>query len=80
MRRFKCFTSLAFLCLTWIIPLLGVPVADAVPPPTAYEQAREKAMYHVQVKMVRVVLPPKTPEECGVTGKSYGSSVTSPPR
>lgn len=69
MRRFKFFTSLAFLFLAWIIPLLGVPVAEAVLPPKAYEQAREEATHHLQVKVARVAPPAKTPGECGVTGE-----------
>jgi hypothetical protein len=56
------------LCLVWVLGL-GISMADAVLPPKVYEQARELATYHVQVKVVRVAPPPTTPGECQLTGE-----------
>jgi hypothetical protein len=44
-------------------------VAFAVMPPWVYERARETAMQHLQVRVLRVVGPPETPGECRVTGE-----------
>ena len=48
---------------------LGISVAEAVMPPWVYQQAREQATYHVQVKVTRVDSPAMTPGECETTGK-----------
>jgi hypothetical protein len=48
---------------------LGISVAEAVMPPWVYQQAREQATYHVQVKVTRVDSPAKTPGECQTTGE-----------
>jgi len=46
--------------------------AFAVMPPWVYEQARETAMQHLQVRVLRVGGPPETPGECRVTGEVVG--------
>ena len=48
---------------------LGISVAEAVMPPWVYQQAREQATYHVQVKVTRGDSPAKTPGECETTGE-----------
>src|SRR3989442_10348457 len=48
---------------------LGISVAEAVMPPWVYQQAREQATYHVQVKVTRVDSPAMTPGECDTTGE-----------
>jgi hypothetical protein len=48
---------------------LGISVAEAVMPPWVYQQAREQATYHVQVKVTRVDSPAMTPGECETTGE-----------
>jgi tetratricopeptide (TPR) repeat protein len=51
-----------------ILGSAGMPAAEAALPPYVYEQAREQAAYHVQIKVTRVTPPPKTPGECETTG------------
>jgi hypothetical protein len=47
---------------------LGISGAEAVMPPWVYQQAREQATSHVQVKVTRVDSPAMTPGECETTG------------
>lgn len=50
--------------------LLAVPaLAFAVMPPWVYERAREEAMYHVQVRILSVNGPARTPGECAITSE-----------
>lgn len=42
---------------------------SAVMPPWVYEEARDKAMFHVQVKILKVTAPAQTPGECAVEGE-----------
>jgi hypothetical protein len=51
------------------ILLLFPTVAWAVMPPWVYQEARDKAMFHVQVKVLNVTGPARTPGECLVTGE-----------
>jgi tetratricopeptide (TPR) repeat protein len=51
-----------------ILGSAGMPAAEAALPPCVYEQAREQATYHVQIKVTRVTPPPKTPGECETIG------------
>jgi hypothetical protein len=51
------------------ILLLFPTVAWAVMPPWVYQEARDTAMFHVQVKILKVTGPPQTPGECLVTGE-----------
>jgi len=48
---------------------LGISAAEAVMPPWVYQQAREQATSHVQVKVTRVDSPAMTPGECETTGE-----------
>ena len=56
------------LCFASLLTLLGIAVVEAALPPKFYQQAREQATHHVQVKVIGVAPPLKTPGECGVTG------------
>ena len=38
-------------------------------PPWVYQEARDKATFYVQVKVLNVTGPAKTPGECAVTGE-----------
>jgi hypothetical protein len=48
---------------------LEISAAEAVMPPWVYQQAREQATSHVQVKVTRVDSPTMTPGECETTGE-----------
>jgi tetratricopeptide (TPR) repeat protein len=51
-----------------ILGSAGISAVEAALPPFVYEQAREQATYHVQIKVTRVMPPAKTPGECETTG------------
>jgi hypothetical protein len=56
----------------WVVALelISVPwPVHAVMPPWVYEKARNEAMYHVQVRILTVNGPAKTPGECAITGE-----------
>src|SRR5215471_13850231 len=53
----------------WLLALLAPSWAFAAMPPWVYQQARQTAMYHVQVKVLRVQAPSQTPGECPLTGE-----------
>src|SRR5262245_11452169 len=57
------------LVLIWLQLLFLATSASAMMPPWVYQQARDKAMFHVQVKVVNVTGPTQTPGECSVTGE-----------
>jgi hypothetical protein len=57
------------LCGLWLLTLLAPSWALALMPPWVYQQARDTAMYHVQVKVLRVEGPQQTPGECSLTGE-----------
>jgi hypothetical protein len=62
-------------CHRWPLVLIGLPLfflttrASALMPPWVYQQARDAAMFHAQVKIVKVTGPAQTPGECSVTGE-----------
>jgi hypothetical protein len=62
-------------CHRWPLVLIGLQLffltarASALMPPWVYQQARDGAMFHVQVKIVKVTGPARTPGECAVTGE-----------
>jgi len=51
--------------LVLLFPLL----AFAVMPPWVYQRAREEATYHIQVRILRMAGPDKTPGECSVVAE-----------
>src|SRR5262249_37499478 len=55
--------------LAGLLALLLPAAAGAAMPPWVYQQARDTAMYHVQVKVHGVTVPAQTPGECQVTGE-----------
>ena len=57
------------LVITALLLLFGASTALAVMPPDVYRQAEKNAAFHVQVKVLKVVVPKKTPGECMVTGE-----------
>ena len=57
----------AILCS--ILCSVGIPAADAALPPYVYEQARDQATYHLQIKVMGVTPPAKTPGECETSGE-----------
>src|SRR5262245_5403914 len=55
--------------LVWLLLFLLPSGASAVMPPWVYQEARDKAMFHVQVKVLKVAGPAQTPGPCAVTGE-----------
>ncbi|HEV8714966.1 MAG TPA: hypothetical protein VGX03_19320, partial [Candidatus Binatia bacterium] len=55
--------------LVWLLLFLLPSGASAAMPPWVYQQARDTAMFHVQVKIRNVTGPAQTPGECSVTGE-----------
>ncbi|HKA55716.1 MAG TPA: hypothetical protein VKJ47_18845 [Candidatus Binatia bacterium] len=55
--------------LVWLLLFLLPSAAAAVMPPWVYQEARDKAMFHVQVKVLKVAGPAQTPGPCAVTGE-----------
>jgi len=55
--------------LAGLLALLLPAVAGAAMPPWVYLQARDTAMYHVQVKVRDITGPAQTPGECQVVGE-----------
>lgn len=55
--------------LVWLLSVLLPSGAWAVMPPQVYQEARDTAMFHVQVKIVNVTGPATTPGACTVSGK-----------
>ena len=56
----------------WVLAfsMLSVPsLVFAVMPPWVYEKARNEALYHIQVRVLSVNGPAKTPGECAVTSE-----------
>lgn len=55
--------------LVWLLLFLIPASAFAMMPPGVYEEARETAMFHVQVKILNMTGPARTPGPCVVTGE-----------
>ena len=55
--------------LVWLLLFLLPSGASAVMPPWVYQQARDTAAFHVQVKVLHVTGPARTPGECATTGE-----------
>jgi hypothetical protein len=53
----------------WLQLFFLAAKASALMPPWVYQQARDTAMFHIQVKVVHVTGPTRTPGECSVTGE-----------
>jgi hypothetical protein len=66
LRRYQ--DRLAVYLIWSSILVLSVNVA-AMMPPQVYQEARDTAMFHVQVKITRITGPDCTPGECSVTGE-----------
>lgn len=53
-----------------VLAFLTLPtLAGAVMPPWVYEKARNEALYHVQVRILSVNGPAKTPGDCAITSE-----------
>jgi hypothetical protein len=53
-----------------VVFAFGIPAAvEAVMPPWVYEQARDQATYHLQIKVTRVTSSARTPGECETSGE-----------
>jgi hypothetical protein len=55
--------------LVWLSVFCLPSGAGAIMPPQVYQEARDTAMFHVQVKITGVKEPERTPGECTVTGE-----------
>jgi hypothetical protein len=55
--------------LVWLLIFLLPSGASAAMPPWVYQEARDKAMFNVQVKILKVAGPAQTPGPCAVTGE-----------
>jgi hypothetical protein len=60
--------SIALALLLAVALVALVAAAEAVLPPWIYKEARDKAMFHVQVRVLRVTPPRPTPGTCEVAG------------
>lgn len=63
--RHRCWSQGA----AWLVVLLLPSLALAVMPAWVYQEARDTAMHYVQVKVLSVKAPAKTPGDCSVTGE-----------
>jgi hypothetical protein len=52
-----------------VYAVMAPTLALAVMPPWVYEKARNEAMFHVQVRVLSVNGPAKTPGDCAITGE-----------
>ena len=55
--------------LGWLSVFFLPSGVAAMMPPWVYQEARDKAMFHLQAKIIWVQEPAHTPGECSVTGK-----------
>ena len=56
------------LTLAWLLLVSTLP-SRALMAPEYYAQARSQASYHIQVRILSVNGPAKTPGECAITGE-----------
>ena len=69
MKDIKQFLNHLLKVWVSVLPLLFPGLALAVMPPWVYQEARDTAMFHIQVKVLKVAGPSQTPGNCSVTGE-----------